>query len=63
MEQYEIMADLARTIKGKMIISINDHLTIRDVFNGLSNKPLTINYTVDGNHKKKQASELLIWNW
>ena len=57
------MAELARTIKGKMIISINDHEVIKKVFKGLSNKRLNINYTVGGANKKKQAHELLNWNW
>lgn len=63
LEHYKAMAELARTIQGKMLISINDHDTIRDVFKGLSNKPLNINYTVGGNHNKKASRELLIWNW
>lgn len=63
LEQYEKMADLARTIKGKMIISINEHDTIKTVFKGLSNRSLNINYTVGGNSKPKQSKELLIWNW
>ncbi len=63
LEQYEKMAELARTIKGKMVISINDHEVIEKVFKGLSNKRLNINYTVGGAGKKKKATELLIWNW
>tara|TARA_R110002050_G_scaffold269917_1_gene412404 strand:- start:29904 stop:30665 length:762 start_codon:yes stop_codon:yes gene_type:complete len=63
LEQYEKMAELAQTIKGKMIISINDHQAIQKVFKGLSNRRLNINYTVGGADKKKAASELLIWNW
>lgn len=45
LEQYEKMAELARTIKGKMIISINDHDVIKKTFKGLNNKRLNINYT------------------
>lgn len=63
LEQYEKMAELARTIQGKMIISINDHDVIKKTFKGLLNKRLNINYTVGGGAKKKAASELLIWNW
>jgi len=63
LEQYEKMAELARSIKGKMLISINDHKVIQETFKGLSNKRLKINYTVGGSHNKKQAHELLIWNW
>lgn len=62
LEQYEKMAELARTIQGKMIISINDHDVIQKVFKGLNKRSLNINYTVGGS-KKKAASELLIWSW
>ncbi|AUZ85776.1 DNA adenine methylase [Methylophaga nitratireducenticrescens] len=63
LEQYEKMAELARTINGKMIISINNHEVIQKVFKGFNNRPLNINYTVGGRGKKKAAKELLIWNW
>lgn len=63
LEQYELMADLARTIKGKMLISINDHEAIRDIFKGLNSKQLKINYTVGGGQNKKPSNELLISNW
>ncbi|AFJ02013.1 Methyl-directed repair DNA adenine methylase [Methylophaga frappieri] len=62
-EQYALMSELAKSIKGKMIISINDHEFIREQFAGLAHRSLNINYTVAGNHKKKPAKELLIWNW
>lgn len=62
-DQYQLMAELAKTIQGKMLISINDHPSISQVFKGLSNKHLNINYTVGGNNNKKSAKELLIWNW
>ncbi len=60
-EQYERMAELARTIQGSMLISINDHPDIRRVFAGLSNEELGITYTVGGG-AGSEARELLIWN-
>lgn len=63
LEQYEIMAELARTMRGKVIISINDHESIRKAFKGLSKRLLSIDYTVGGQHRAKPARELLIWNW
>ncbi len=60
-EQYERMAELARTVEGSMLISINDHPDIRRVFGGLHHHELGITYTVGGGHGS-QARELLIWN-
>lgn len=61
LEQYQTMATQAKSIKGKMIISINDHPDIRHVFAGLTMKPVAINYTVGKTAKK--AKELIICNW
>lgn len=60
-EQYERMADLARSVQGSLIISINDHQDIRRVFDGLHHQELHINYTVGGG-QGAPARELLIWN-
>lgn len=60
-EHFELMAELAKTIDGSMLISINDHPGIRRVFDGLSFKELDITYTVGGVNRS-DAKELLIWN-
>lgn len=60
-EQYERMAELARTVQGSVLISINDHPDIRRVFDGLYIDELAINYTVGGG-AGTPARELLIWN-
>lgn len=60
-EEYERMAELARTIQGSMVISINDHPEIRRVFAGLRSEDLGITYTVGGGGGT-EAKELLIWN-
>ena len=57
------MADLARTIKGKMIISVNDIPEMRQTFAGLTMKSLPITYTVGGTGKSGKVSELVILNW
>ncbi len=61
-EQYTRMADLARTIKGKMIISVNDIPEMRKAFAGLHMESLQISYTVGGG-KGSKAAELVIRNW
>ncbi len=62
-EQYEQMSDLLRSIKGKAILSINDHPDIRKVFRGLPMDTVDINYTVGGANKAAKRQELIIRNW
>jgi DNA adenine methylase len=62
-EQYTRMAELARSIKGKMIISVNDIPEMRKAFAGLSMESLPITYTVGGGKKGSKAAELVIRNW
>lgn len=61
-EQFELMADMAKSIDGMMLISINDHPDIRKVFDGLNMIQLDITYTVGGGDNQSEAKELLIWN-
>ena len=61
LHQYQRMAELARTVKGRMIISVNDIPAMREVFDGLPMEVLEINYTVGGAARSKVAAkELLI---
>jgi len=63
-EQYEQMADTARTMKGKCIISLNDVPQMRKIFKGLKAKKAKIEYTVGGaTSRRKQATELILRNW
>lgn len=61
--QYDLMAELARSIKGKMVISVNDIPEMRQAFSGLEMESVEINYTVAGGHKSKASRELIIRNW
>lgn len=61
-EQYERMAELARTVQGKMVISINDHPEIRKVFAGLRCKEVALRHNVGG-RGGKEAGELIYFNW
>ena len=63
LEQYERLADLARTIKGKMLISHNDHPDIRSLFTGMKITEANIKYTVGGAGKSPTTTELIIQNW
>lgn len=63
-EQYEEMAALMRSCKGKVMVSINDHPDIRRAFDGLEMLELGIKYSVGNNQAAPQESrELVITNW
>lgn len=61
--EYELMAQWMRTLKGKAIVSINDHPEIRRVFDGLHMETVGINYTVGGGGRAAERTELIIWSW
>lgn len=52
-----------RNIKGKAIISINDHPKIRECFAGLHMETVPISYTVGGGGKAVDRTELVIFSW
>ncbi|EEW4294472.1 DNA adenine methylase [Escherichia coli] len=61
LEQYQRMAELARTMQGRMIISVNDIPEMRDIFHGLTFSTVGIRYTVGGK-PASATSELIILN-
>jgi DNA adenine methylase len=63
LEQYAQIAELARTIKGKMIISVNDIPEMHEAFKGLTMQSVAINYTVGGQQGRGQRTELVIRNF
>lgn len=63
LNQYDRMAELARTISGHMIISVNDVPEMRQAFAGLTIDRVDISYTVGGGGKSKPVGELIIRNW
>lgn len=62
LEEYGKMADLARSIKGKMVISVNDIPEMRSAFDGLRMERVGIKYTV-GQSAPTETGELIIMNW
>jgi len=63
-EQYEEMAQIMRSMKGKAMLSINDHPDIRRAFEGFHMHGLEIKYSVGNSHGSVDASkELVITNW
>ena len=64
LEEYSKIADLAKSIQGKMIVSVNDIPEMHEAFSGLPMKQLETHYTVGGvKHSKTPSSELLICNF
>lgn len=63
LEQYEKMAELLTRIKGKAIISLNDHPEIRRIFARFQMDTVPISYTVGGGGKGVERSEVIIYSW
>lgn len=63
LEQYEKMAGMMRALKGKAIISLNDHPDIRRAFDGFQMDAVPIQYTVGGGGKGADRMELIIYSW
>ncbi len=61
-EQYQEMARMLKQIKGKAIISLNDHPAIRECFADFNIETTDIKYTVGGG-KGSEAKEVLIFSW
>jgi len=61
-DNYELMAELARTIQGRMVISVNDIPEMRKVFAGLEMESHTLNHTPRGGGGVPRG-ELIIHNW
>ena len=61
--EYEALATVMRSLKGKAILSINDHPQIRECFSGLHTEVVDISYTIGGGDKPAERKELVIWSW
>lgn len=63
LENYDHMAELARSTKGKMIISVNDIPVMRQAFNGLNMQSVDISYNLKVTGKPSPKKELVICNF
>ncbi len=64
LEQYDRMAEILRTMKGKAIVSVNDIPEMHAAFKGLTMRRLGIKYSVGQVGKARTVKgELLIRNW
>jgi DNA adenine methylase len=62
-EQYHLMAEQMRTMKGKAILTINSHPDMRKIFEGFTIKDVEISYTVGGGGKGNKSREMVIKTW
>ncbi|KNA28907.1 restriction endonuclease subunit M [Pantoea ananatis] len=63
LENYGHMAELARSTKGRMIISVNDIPEMRQAFNGLNIQTVDISYNLKVTGKATPRKELVICNF
>ena len=61
-EQYDQMAEIIGNIKGKAIITLNDHPHIRRCFSNYHIETTDIKYTVGGG-QGSDAKEVIIFSW
>ena len=61
-EDFEKMAERLRSLKGKFLLSINDHPEVRKLFSAFEIRKVPITYSIHG-AKRKQIEELLISNY
>ncbi|AMR79261.1 DNA adenine methylase [Cupriavidus nantongensis] len=60
--EYERIAQLLHGLKGKAIVSLNDHPDIRRIFGEFGMETLEIDYTVSGG-KGVTSREVIIYSW
>ncbi len=64
LQQYEQMGELLRSMKGNAVVSVNDIPAMRQAFEGLHIKRLSISYTVGASGRGREPKgELLISNF
>lgn len=61
-DQYRAMAARLRTLKGKAMVSLNDHPDIRQAFDGLPMESVEIKYTISA-AAPVDRRELVIFSW
>jgi DNA adenine methylase len=62
-EQYEALAKRLGELKGKAIVTLNDHPAIRELFKAFHIEQAEHTYTVGGGGREKAVSEVLIFSW
>lgn len=60
--QFEAMAQQLRGVKGRFLLSLNDHPEVRRIFAGFTFEEEQVTYTIGGMDKAKAVGELIISN-
>lgn len=64
LDQYEALAEALRAMRGRALLSINDHPQMRAAFGGFTTETIEIAYTVGRAAKtRRRKRELIIRNW
>lgn len=65
LEQYHGLAAAMRALKGRALLTVNDHPTMREVFRGFRVKRLATRYTIGQSaaSKSKKRGELAVMSW
>ncbi|MES2905058.1 MAG: DNA adenine methylase [Pseudomonadota bacterium] len=61
-DEFTIMAARLRTLKGRFVLSLNDHPVVREIFGGFDFEEIGVTYTIGGMDKALKAGELIISN-
>jgi len=60
--QFELMAEQLRSIRGRFVLSLNDHPDVRRIFAGFTFREERLSYSVGGNGSSKPVGEVIITN-
>lgn len=60
---FRRLAEVMGRLKGKAMLSINDHPDIRKIFAAYQFEVLTIEYTVGGGDRRAPRQELIVYSW
>lgn len=63
LEQYHRIAQTLRSMKGRALVTVNDHPDMRSVFAGFRIEEMPVTYTPGGGKNATRANELIIANW
>jgi DNA adenine methylase len=63
LEQYERMAKQLGNLRGRAIVSLNDHPDIRRIFAGFQMDTVDIQHNLGGGGRAVDRSELIIYSW
>lgn len=63
LDEHQQLAAAMRSIRGKALLTINDHADMRKAYCEMDSTPMRTSYTIGGGDKTKAANELLIRSW